>query len=623
MSRALLMAVLLLVVAAPAARAQQGHIGPDYVSSANLDLVDRIKLVGDGVGATIVGNYMYVTSTKSLDIFDINSDPEHPKQVGLDTLDVEFENEEVPTNGKLLGISGQEGCANFNPLDQVIGCLSLYDVSDPSNVKYLTSVSGAGDHTSACIFDCGWLWGSAGTITDAHDPAHAKIVGNWIKAFPDGTFDSSCHHVREIQPGIVLGSCQPILLLSARAEDGGTPLKPVIIATGRNADKRFIHSSRWPRHGADRFMLGGGETNASPQCNDTVGAFMVWDASHVIDGHGGFVKGSQFNLLDEIRPVNGTYLDGHSPYNGLGCSVHWFEEIPTFHNGGAVALAEYENGTHILQITPQGKIVDKDYFLPLAGSTSAPHWNRNGKVIYSIDYGRGVDVLRYTGPDYVPAGGNEVAATNAACASAAGFRSVKAKAAGAGLKFSPSLRAKRGFSVEVFQQSSGRTVLKDRLVAKFSGKKRAFTWNGRSKRGRLRDGSYYARFTMRLADGTKDVRIVALRRAGGRFRTAPAFAQKTGCGLFTKYTLSSAVFGGRKKVPLRFTYKLAHDVDGVTVTVTRGGKVIKRFVGAGSSAKAYSFSVAASAVPKDAVVKVRATVKNGPGRGATLTAKRL
>ena len=31
--------------------------------------------------------------------------------VGLETLDIEFENEEVPTNGKILGISGEIGCA--------------------------------------------------------------------------------------------------------------------------------------------------------------------------------------------------------------------------------------------------------------------------------------------------------------------------------------------------------------------------------------------------------------------------------------------------------------------------------------------------------------------------------
>ena len=150
-------------------------------------------------------------------------------------------------------------------------------------------------------------------------------------------------------------------------------------------------------------MLAGGETNASPQCDDTVAAFMVWDASEVLKRGGGYKMDSEFKLLDEFRPTNGTYLDGKSPYNGLGCSVHWFQEHPSFHNGGAVALAMYENGTHVLQITPQGKIVDKT-FLPLAGSTSAPHWHPNGKVIYNIDYTRGVDVLRYTGPGVCPAG---------------------------------------------------------------------------------------------------------------------------------------------------------------------------------------------------------------------------
>ena len=43
---------------APLASAQ-GHIGPDYVSSDNLELVDRIKTVGDGVA----GAWSATTST--------------------------------------------------------------------------------------------------------------------------------------------------------------------------------------------------------------------------------------------------------------------------------------------------------------------------------------------------------------------------------------------------------------------------------------------------------------------------------------------------------------------------------------------------------------------------------
>ena len=258
--RVALTAILLLVLAAPAVRAQ-GHIGPDYVSSANLDLVDRIKLVGDGVGATIVGKYMYVTSTKSLDIFDIATDPEHPRMVGVETLDVEFENEEVPTDGKILGISSQIGCADplaanvLNPdwdtgsETSTTGCLTLWDVSNPAAVTKYTSVSGSGNHTSTCVLMCKWFMGSTGAVTDAHDPPNAKLVGNWVKSFPDGTFDGQCHHLREVQSGILLGSCQPAVLMTVRPEDGASPLKPKIIATGRNADKRFIHSSRWPRQG--------------------------------------------------------------------------------------------------------------------------------------------------------------------------------------------------------------------------------------------------------------------------------------------------------------------------------------------------------------------------------------
>jgi hypothetical protein len=116
---------------------------------------------------------------------------------------------------------------------------------------------------------------------------------------------------------------------------------------------------------------------------------MVWSGTDVADGQGGFKTGGTFKELSEVRPTSGTYTDGHSPYNGLGCSVHWFEQAPSFHDGGLVALAEYENGTRFEQITPEGKIVEKAYFLPLGGSTSAPHWNPyDPHYVYVLDYGK-------------------------------------------------------------------------------------------------------------------------------------------------------------------------------------------------------------------------------------------
>src|SRR5262249_44948948 len=199
------------------------------------------------------------------------------------------------------------------------------------------------------------------------------------------------HNLREIQPGILLGSCQPIILMSVRPEDGGSITKPAIIATGNNADQRFIHSGQWPGNGTDKFALMGGETNFSPECDDTVGAFMVWDATDVLDGHGGFKHGGQFKEISEIRPTSGDYVDGHSPYNALGCSVHWFEQAPSFHNGGLVALAEYENGTHFEQVTSTGRIIEQGFYLPLGGATSAPHWNPfDPHYLYVVDYDRGL-----------------------------------------------------------------------------------------------------------------------------------------------------------------------------------------------------------------------------------------
>ena len=623
--RRVMLSALLCLCAAPAGAS--AGVGPDYVSSDNVELVERIRTVGDGVGARIVGDYLYVTSTKGLQIFDIKTDPEHPREVGVQTLDVEFENEEVPTNGRLLGISGQIGCKDltnsniFNPgstdTDEATGCLSLYDVSDPSNVTFIRSVAGAGQHTSTCLYDCKWFYGSTGAITDAQDPASAKVIGDWHEAFPTDYFKASCHHVRELTPGVVLGSCQPFLLLSTRPEDGGTVTKPVALAAGTNEDERFIHSSRWPRDGADRFVLSGGETNASPSCDDTVGAFMVWDAGSAVNPLGGFYKGATFKILDEIRPTNGSYLDGHTPVNGLGCSVHWFHEHPTFRNGGLVALAEYENGTRFLKITAEGKIEEVGFFLPLAGSTSAPHWNPNGKVVYAIDYTRGVDVLRYTGETYVP---DPKSTAGASCKLETGFVSATAAPAGRGLRFDVERRQSKAFDVEVVEAGRGKAVT-GRRIARFRNKKAGFRWNGR----RAKDGTYFARFTMRLEDKLTDTRFVTLTRARGRFKAAPAHAQPSRCGLLSDYSLSSPVFGGRRKAPLKISYRLARGADGVIVEAKVGDKVVKRFERKEAIAgKAYSFSLPARLVPRGKTVTIQTTVvQSAPVLVEPLTAKRL
>jgi hypothetical protein len=632
-----------LVVAAVAVPTANAGIGPDYVSSDNLELVTRIKTPGDGVGAKIVGKYMYVTSTTGLLIYDIEADPENPPLVGTEAFNLEFENEEVPTNGKILGISADTFCVPVDPVgigNSAAGtdnCLSIYDVSNPAAPQLLTVVNGAGDHTSACVLDCQYFMGSYGSVTDARDPAHAKLIGKWTEDFE---FQSGCHHVREVQPGILLGSCQPIILMSVRPEDGGSVLKPKLLATGTNSDDRFIHSSRWPNAGTDKFMVAGGETNFSPTCDDTVGAFMVWDATDVLKNGGSFVPGapanftvgSKFKLLSEVRPTSGVYADGHSPYNALGCSVHWFEEQPAFKNGGVLALAEYENGTRLLQITPEGKIVEQGYFLPLGGSTSAPHWNPNGKDIYAIDYERGIDVLRYTGPTYVPnnagvvvpepgttPGTNKSLSGGPECATTAGFASASAKAKGHGVSFKSTLRKASRYDVRVVRRSTGRK-LANRTVARFKSKRGAFTWTARGQR----DGTYVALFTTKPSSGRRDIRKLVLRRSHGRFARVSAYSLDRPCGVFAAYSLSGPVFGGKGSKPLGISYKLAEAADGVTVQVRVATRLVKSFSSSGEAGKPFKFTLPASSVPRGKDVQVGVTVRRGGDVATrTLTARRL
>jgi hypothetical protein len=654
--------VLAALIAAPPAGAQQQQ-GEDYLSSPNVTLLKRIRTAGDGVGARVVGHYLYVTSTKDLEIFDITN-PEDPQQVGSLTANVEFENEEVPTNGKLLGISGQTPTVNSGGFCPSIypatssGCLALYDVRDKAAPKLLTNVLGAGDHTSACVLDCSYLYGSAGSVTDARgalDGKGATLIGNWqaSKTIADfngpgksGKFVNGCHHVQQVRPGILLGACQPVLLMSVLPEDGGSILAPKVLATGSNEDGRFIHGVHWPRGGADRFLLVGGEHNFQPNCDPPpeagiqIGAFMTWDASHAL------LDGKFSGPLDEWRPTNGAYLDSNPPAQILGCSAHWFDEHPSFHDGGLVAEAAYENGTRFFQIKPDGKIVEQGYFVPLGGSTSAPHWAPSGDVVYAVDYERGLDVLKYTGSHYVPGepdtgtpgtGGAQPAASSgpAVCKSSAGFASASVRPVphsharvtashsdegpGPSLEFVVSRREERPFEVSVVRQARGRHLTRNHVVQRFTGQTKTFRWGGHG----ATDGWYVVRFRMPLAGGGSDVRRVALRRRGGKFANRPASYLKDPCGPLSAFKLQRPVFGGNRGRGLKISYKLRRGVDRVRVVARARGRVVKRFAPSGTrGGRTFRLLLPARGIARGTDVRVRLTVTRAGSRQSTVLVSR-
>ena len=180
-------------------------------------------------------------------------------------------------------------------------------------------------------------------------------------------------------------------------------------------------------------------------------------------------------------------------------------------------------------------------------------------------------------PQQPAGGGGNGGGGPTACAANAGFRSASARPRDGGVVLGFRRQAARPVTVDVFQQSRGRRVVGERLVARFTGRSRAVRWNGRANRAgrRVTDGYYFARFRMRTATGT-ETRRITLQRSDGRFARRPGFYRRATCDLLPSYKLERPVFGGTTARPLRIAYRVARRAR-VSVTVLRGKRVVKRF----------------------------------------------
>jgi hypothetical protein len=343
------------------------------VFSENVEWVGNVLVSQDGVGGRIIGKYLYANDQNKVMIFDIK-DPVNPVLTGFVPMPQEWElsREDLDGNNKVIVVPN-------------LGTLYVIDVEDKANPQIIGEAPG-GQHTQSCILNCTWAYGSDGAIHDLRDPANPKLMKErWGDKLPA----KGGHDVQEVAPGMVLTATQPQMLLDVRKN----PLKPKLLAMGGNTDGRFIHSSRWPQNGKDKFLLVGGEQNLTPRCSEdpSRGAFMTWDASK-------WKKTKTFTMIDQYYAKNGTYTDGNPPANpGIGgCSAHWMEPAPTFKDGGIVAMAFFGHGTRMFRVDKKGKISEAGYFIPIAGEAGAVYW-ANKEIMYSLDYNRGIDILRYTG----------------------------------------------------------------------------------------------------------------------------------------------------------------------------------------------------------------------------------
>ena len=206
-------------------------------------------------------------------------------------------------------------------------------------------------------------------------------------------------------------------------------------------------------------------------------------------------------------------------------------------------------------------------------------------------YGRGAYTYRFqrtanATPSTTSTSKPKAAATPVACAAAAGFRTASVSRRRHGVHFTVSRRAKPLASVDVFQVSNGRKVITERLVARFRNVRGSFNWSGRANRRgkRVRDGYLFARFSERFGNGRLDVRRVTLRRSKGHFTLRPSFYRRASCGLLSSYKLIRPVFGGRRNHALGIAYRVSKRAR-VAVTISRGGKVVRRFKTTTASAR--------------------------------------
>ena len=380
--RKLLVAMAGLGLVLSAMPAGAGPTAGGYASD-NVEFVNFIPFEG----ATTTGanfwkqgkdQYMVITGWDNFSIYNIN-DPENPQLESTVPFGFKFENEDVATNGEIMLFS--------ETIPQ--GNLHIYNIEDVTNPSLITTVAGAGDHTTSCLMDCKWAYGSEGTITDLRDPENAKMMQEkWTDGhdIPIG----STHDVTEVAKGMVLTSTSPMVLLDARKD----PTKPKLLAASGPFESNGLpfHSNLWPNNMKERFILAGGETCCgAEQCTESSAAgFSTFDSK-------GWKKTHTFKHVDIWYGYQGTVTDGGGLLSApFGCSPHWFTTQPGYKNGGIVAVGWYNSGTRFLEINSKGKIEEAGWFLPYAGGTSGAYFI-NKEIVYAVDYQRGLDILRFTG----------------------------------------------------------------------------------------------------------------------------------------------------------------------------------------------------------------------------------
>ncbi len=403
-------ALLVALLSPTAAAGFAAGPGPGHFTSDNVAWISVNPLHTGSSGGRLHEGYFYVTDPRGVYIYDV-ANPAAPAlkgfvnvlQGGTSTSNATFAalgQEDPDTNGEILLVNA------VNPAAPAANELLIIDVSVKTAPRVLSKLATV-DHTWTCVADCTYAYGRTGGILDLTTPASPKIVGNWRTITGIGSAPYT-HDFTEIAPGRLMSAGSPSFYL-----DVTDPTQPKELTRLRKTFHTLgYHSAEWPRGGQDAFMVMGTElapagttTNGGSNCkgnSPTDGEIATYDTSAVLaaeqeelenpDGVWGpaeFTKIAKWEISG-----SGTYNDGNAPFHVLYCA-HWFDPHPKWNNGGLLAVAHYEWGTRFLKVDPAGTISQVGWFQPVGGSTASAYWITDD-IVYSMDYRRGMDILRFT-----------------------------------------------------------------------------------------------------------------------------------------------------------------------------------------------------------------------------------
>lgn len=415
------------------------QLAAEVITSPNVEYVGTIPIDAPGVGGALVeehgvtGQRLFVaTGLKGLSVYDV-SDPADPSLIGfLPFYHAQNEDLSISTDGTRAIISADGSIAV--PVAPVNIGVHVIDLTDPADPQLLASI-GESNHTAECAdFDCNWIYGSSTAgiydATRADEGIITRVEGRNYNEYTGengGQATASGRHASNLdESGLVITDSNPRLVLDPRPHVGDDGERygydnPEVLAVGfRNdrTDGRLQHNNfrpnatEWePRDptdpadaydtdGLSRFnpvtttlpegslrdgelLVANSETNVNPTCN-MAGAISTWDMRD-------FDKGRAPVQLDVFRPLNGDYAsDGNPAINALGCSGHWFGV-----DGNFVTASWYEHGVRFFDIgLDTGAIEEVGFFQPVATQAGAAHWITE-EIVYSVDYARGIDIIRF------------------------------------------------------------------------------------------------------------------------------------------------------------------------------------------------------------------------------------